>query len=238
VPGSQQKTFVGRLPARYLLRAWHHQEKPPMPRLLLGLALGAASAFLLDPQQGRRRRALLRDKVTTTVNQGRVFTDAATRDLRYRAQGIAAQARSWRGGGAPDDILIERVRAKLGRYCSHPGAVEVSAHNRRVVLTGDVLASERESIYDAVCAVPGVEHVENNLTAHESAQGVSSLQDSWSPGVRLLAGGAGALLLLYALSRGGLGSIGALAAGAALVSRASANRPLAGMLPQRATQAA
>jgi hypothetical protein len=44
--------------------------------------------------------------------------------------------------------------------------------------------------------------------------------------------------VLYALSRGGLGSIGALAAGAALVSRASANRPLAGMLPQRATQAA
>jgi len=223
-----------------------------MPRLLLGLALGATSAFLLDPQQGRRRRALLRDKVTTTVNQGREFTDAATKDLRYRAQAIAARARSWRGGAASDEILIERVRAKLGRYCSHPGAIEVTAQDGRILLTGDVLGSEQQSVYDAVCSVRGVEHVQNNLTAHESAQGVSSLQggvvpagerfdlaqDSWSPGVRLLAGGAGALLVLYALSRGGLGSIGALAAGAALVSRASANRPLAGMLPQRATQTA
>ena len=60
-----------------------------MPPLLLALALGATGAFLLDPQQGRRRRALLRDKVTRTVNEGREFADAAAKDLRYRAQGIA-----------------------------------------------------------------------------------------------------------------------------------------------------
>jgi len=223
-----------------------------MPRLLLALALGATSAFLLDPQQGRRRRALVRDKVTKTVNESREFADAARKDLRYRAQGIAARARSWRGSGAPDDILVERVRAKLGRYSSHPGAIEVTAHNGRVVLAGEVLASEQESLYDAVCSVRGVEHVENNLTAHESAQGVSSLQggaapdrerfelaqDSWTPGVRVLTGGAGALLLLYALSRGGLAGIGALAAGAALLGRASANRPLSGRVAQRATEAA
>ena len=223
-----------------------------MPPLLLGLALGATGAFLLDPQQGRRRRALLRDKVTRTVNEGREFADAATQDLRYRAQGLAARAKSWRSGAAPDEILAERVRAKLGRYSSHPGAIEVTAQEGRVVLSGDVLAAEQESLFDAVRSVRGVAHVENNLTAHQSAEGVSSLQggvapdrerfelaqDNWSPGVRLLTGGAGAVLLLYALSRGGLVGIGALAAGAALLGRASANRPLAGLIPQRADEPA
>ena len=56
--------------------------------------------------------------------------------------------------------------------------------------------------------------------------------------MRVLTGGAGALLLLYALSRGGLAGIGALAAGAALLGRASANRPLSGRVAQRATEAA
>lgn len=149
-----------------------------MPRLLLALALGATSAFLFDPQQGRRRRALLRDKVTRTVNEGREFTDAAMKDLRHRAQGISVRARSWRAGATADDIVA-------------------AAYRERFAL----------------------------------------LQDSWTPGVRLLIGGAGALLLLYALSRSGLGGIGALAAGAALLGRASANRPLTSLVPQRTREA-
>jgi len=222
-----------------------------MTRLLLALALGATSAYLFDPQQGRRRRALLRDKVTRTMNDGREFADAAREDLRYRAQGLAARAKSWRGGPAPDDTVVERVRAKLGRYASHPGAVEVTAHNGCVVLTGDVLAAEEQSLYHAICAVRGVEHVENNLTAHESAEGVSALQggterdrerfelaqDSWTPGVRLVAGGAGALLLLYALARGGFAGIGSLVAGAALLGRAGANRPLGLARPRQIQEA-
>src|SRR5689334_22537905 len=223
-----------------------------MARLLLGLALGATSAFLFDPQQGARRRALLRDKVTRTVNEGREFADAARKDLRQRAQGIAAQARSLRGGAVADEVLVERVRAKLGRYSSHPGAIGVTAHEGRVALIGDTLATEVAMLCDAVRSVRGVQHVENNLTVHPNAQGVSSLQggtepdrerfelaqESWTPGVRLVAGGAGALLLLYALARGGIGGIGALAAGAALLGRAGANRPLAGLMSQRERQAA
>lgn len=223
-----------------------------MARLLLGLALGATGAFLLDPQEGPRRRALLRDKVTRTMNQGREFADAAREDLRSRAQGIAAQTRGWRGGPVTDEVLVERVRAKLGRYSSHPRAIAVTALNGRVGLAGDILAAEVQSLYDAVCAVRGVQYVDNNLTVHQSAQGVSSLQggsapagerfelaqESWTPGVRLVAGGAGALLLLYALARGGFSGIGALAIGAALLGRAGAHRPLAGLVPKGERQAA
>ena len=211
-----------------------------MSPLLLGAALGATGAFLLDPELGRRRRTLIRDKVTRGMTEGREFSDAASKDLQQRARGLAASMRSLRTGRTPDETLVERVRAKLGRYCSHPGAIEVTAFNGRVVLTGDVLASEQERIFDAVRSVRGVEHVDNKLNAYESAEGISSLQggtaraperfallqENWTPGIRLVTGGAGALLLLYALARGGLTGIGALGLGAVLLGRASTNQPL------------
>jgi hypothetical protein len=121
-----------------------------------------------------------------------------------------------------------------------------------VVLTGDVLASEQEQIFDAVRSVRGVEHVDNKLTAYESAEGISSLQggaepsrerfellqDNWSPGIRLVTGGAGALLLLYAFARGGLTGIGALGAGAVLLGRASSNQPLRNTFAPKQREAA
>ncbi|OGA74427.1 MAG: hypothetical protein A3G81_14405 [Betaproteobacteria bacterium RIFCSPLOWO2_12_FULL_65_14] len=49
--------------------------------------------YLLDPEQGRRRRALLRDQL---VHAKRVLSERAgskARDLSNRAQGLAAEAR-------------------------------------------------------------------------------------------------------------------------------------------------
>lgn len=47
-------------------------------RTLFWLGLGAAAMYLLDPDQGRRRRALARDKMTK-----------ARRVIRERASGTA-----------------------------------------------------------------------------------------------------------------------------------------------------
>jgi hypothetical protein len=116
----------------------------------------------------------------------------------------------------------------------------VTAFNGHVVLTGDALAAEQQQVMAAVRSVRGVEHVDNKLSIHAGAEGIPALQRAaaadrerialmdgdWSPGVRLMAGGTGALLLLYALARGGLTSIGALGAGAVLLGRASTNQPL------------
>jgi hypothetical protein len=208
-----------------------------MSPLLLGAVLGAAGAFLLDPDLGRRRRALVRDK----VSKGRDFADAATRDLQHRARGLRSRVKRLRGRRrSVDDLLMERVRAKLGRYCTHPGAIEVTAFNGHVVLTGDALVTEQQQVMAAVRSVRGVEHVDNKLTVHASVEGIPLLQRASaanrerialmdanrSPGLRLVAGGTGALLLLYALARGGLGTIAALGAGAVLLGRASTNQPL------------
>jgi hypothetical protein len=203
-----------------------------MSPLLVGAALGATSAFILDPQQGRRRRALVRDKVVSGLNDGRRFADAARKDLRSRAQGMAAHARSLRGEPVTDDVLCARVRSKIGRYTTHPGAIEVTALGGRVVLTGDVLQREVDRLVDAARSVAGVQHVENELRVHETAEHVSALQgtgtephgeqwevleQTWTPGVRAVVGGAGAASLLYSLVRGGIGALVPLAIGAALL---------------------
>jgi hypothetical protein len=213
-----------------------------MPSALLGIVAGAAAAYMLDPVQGRRRRALVRDKMVAATRQGREFADAAARDFRYRAQGIKSM---WSGGArdsgdAPDEVLISRVRAKLGRYVSHPKAVRVACVEGRIELSGKVLAAEHAAALSGARSVRGVREVADRLTVHESAEGVSSLQGgvarggepyellqhNWSPAVRVVSGGAGSALAAYGLMRGGLAGLLALIGGGIMLARAGANRPL------------
>lgn len=215
-----------------------------MPPILLGIALGAGATFFLDPRQGRRRRALVRDRVARTSREAREFGDAAAKDLRARARGVSSQLRlqgeALRGKPATDDVLVQRVRAKLGRYVSHPHAIRVTAQNGYVTLSGDILASEHGKLLQALRMVRGVRDCADRLDVHTSAEGVSALQGGipapgqpleilqarWPPGTRAIVGGAGALLSLYALARGGVTGVVALAGGAALMARAKANHPL------------
>jgi hypothetical protein len=78
--------------------------------LLGGIGIGAALMYLLDPDRGARRRALARDKA---IHLGRVTGErlgARSRDLRNRAQGVAARAKRGKSNEAPpDDVLEARV---------------------------------------------------------------------------------------------------------------------------------
>src|SRR6478672_2686575 len=62
--------------------------------LLGGIGLGAAVMYVLDPQGGRRRRALARDKAVSLANKTSKVVSARSRDLANRAKGVAAEARS------------------------------------------------------------------------------------------------------------------------------------------------
>jgi hypothetical protein len=62
--------------------------------LLGGIGLGAAVMYVLDPQGGRRRRALARDKAVAFANEASRVVGARSRDLANRAKGVAAEARS------------------------------------------------------------------------------------------------------------------------------------------------
>jgi len=145
--------------------------------LLSGVGLGAGVMYLLDPASGRRRRALLRDQLTSAANRVDDCLDATWSDVRHRAQGLAAEASELLAHDRPDDrVLAERVRSKFGRYLSHPGSVEVAARDGRVTLSGPILAREVDWLLDAVAAVPGVSGVENRLEVHARAGSVPGLQ--------------------------------------------------------------
>jgi len=62
--------------------------------LATGFALGALAMFILDPEQGRRRRALVRDKAVHYGHEVSDLASGASKDLRNRARGVVAETRS------------------------------------------------------------------------------------------------------------------------------------------------
>jgi hypothetical protein len=183
---------------------------------ILGAGVGAGLMFLLDPARGARRRALVRDKFNRIAHKTRDAYGATRRDIGNRLGGVAAEMQSRIEGGAADDRTIEaRVRAELGRVCSHPRAIRVNAMNGSVTLSGDVLASEASLVETAVRKVRGVGGVNRQFTVHAADNGVPALQgtssrpgwwsswlaESWSPTAKTMAG---------------LGAVASVAAAAAL----------------------
>ncbi len=219
-------------------------------RLFLGAAAaGAISMYLLDPDHGRRRRVVMRDRLASGMSRLDDATSVASRDLRNRARGLAHEVRArFTHEEVPDEILCERVRSRLGWAVSHPGAIEVSALSGRVTLSGAVLEREYVSLLRSVWAVRGVADVEDRLAVYESPAGISALQGggraagrrfgplqkSWPPGLRVVMGAAGGALLINAFAgrRSALGLLGGLG-GAALIARSSANMPIDRLLGVR-----
>jgi gas vesicle protein len=58
-----------------------------------GFALGALAMFIFDPDQGRRRRALARDKMVHYGRRAGDMVSGAAKDLSNRAYGVAAETR-------------------------------------------------------------------------------------------------------------------------------------------------
>jgi uncharacterized membrane protein len=219
---------------------------PGLP-ILAAAAAGALFTYVLDPQLGRRRRAIARDKLYGNLSR---LDDAAAVvgvDMRNRMQGVAAALRGRLTGGAvPDEVLAERVRAKLGRVVSHPSAIEVRVNEGRVALEGPVLKREVKRLLRAVESVRGVKGIEEYLEPHERAGDVPALQGgsrreerldiaqgSWSPATRFLVGAGGAAAMLGGLSRRTAMTPILVAAGAVMLVRAATNMDLMRLMGRR-----
>jgi hypothetical protein len=60
-------------------------------------ATGAVLAYLFDPTQGRRRRALVRDKAYSQMKTIQDCAPGIAKDLRNRAHGLVAETRRMLG---------------------------------------------------------------------------------------------------------------------------------------------
>lgn len=218
--------------------------------LMGSFGLGALALYLSDPRQGRQRQALLRDQVTHLRSEAHAAVDVASRDLANRARGVAAAADAGRiTGPASDRVLVERVRAKLGRYVSHPHALHVDAHQGTVTLSGPILKREEKRLMRALWSVRGVQSIFNHLDVHRrpdisalqggrgrTGEHAALMQRNWPPAWRLLAGAAGASLSVYGFSRKGIAGSAMGIVGLGLVARAWSNLTLRQLLGWRGRQ--
>src|SRR5688572_15093894 len=149
-------------------------------RSLLGvagaLAAGAFATFFLDPEQGRRRRAIARDKLVSGLKRASGSSQALAQSVRNRSTGLVAGARRRLSPAPVSDVLLaERVRARMGHNVSH-ASIDVQVAQGEVILRGPVLDSELEALLRAVRAVPGVRGVVNQLEPHPRAGNIPGLQ--------------------------------------------------------------
>lgn len=208
---------------------------------LAGIGAGAGLMYFLDPDRGRRRRALARDQAHRGWRRSGEAIDTTVRNLRDRVTGLAAATRTSFGNEETisDDVLVARVRSKIGRSISHPHAIQVMSREGVVTLSGPVLEDEVARLLATVESVRGIKGVEHRLEVHHdrdipALQGGSSRvgsqwevwQTNWSPSLRFVMSVAGSGLAAFGLGRGGAMGVLAASAGAGVLTRALTNLEL------------
>lgn len=190
--------------------------------MVTGAGLGCLAMYGLDPEMGRRRRALARDqmiKIRRKAGEAAAFT---ARDLKNRTLGTLAERKSLFAaeGEISDDALAERVRAELGFLVRYPSFIDVQVHSGEVILTGDAFSDECEQLVTGILSLRGVRCADNRLRTHEGPEDFPGLrgqqlkakptgrsfdimQPHWSPATRLIVGvaalvGLGALAYSFA----------------------------------------
>lgn len=129
-----------------------------------GLGLGAGLMFFFDPARGKYRRTRVNDKASHYLNKAGAEVDHKVTDFGHRIHGLFARlAAIFESPEASDEILVERVRARLGHITRHAHAIEVYAEQGQIVLSGVLPVDEVEMIGKAAAKVRGVNTVENRL---------------------------------------------------------------------------
>jgi hypothetical protein len=117
--------------------------------LLKGIGVGAGLMYVFDPDQGRRRRSLVRDQIVGAFNGLEEGLDAAWRDVRNRFGGLTAErtgsAPGLQGGaarrGASSDLTQASWSPGARLLVGIAGATLVLSHMRRGGLTGTVFGA-------------------------------------------------------------------------------------------------
>jgi osmotically-inducible protein OsmY len=145
-----------------------------MLRFLKYVGLGALIAYFFDPDNGRRRRVLARDRIPALLRRsseraGRAVKSevkATTKKMAHRTEAEKPQ---------PDDAtLAHKVETEIFRDADVPkGQINVNAENGKVILRGEVeQPSMIKDLEERTRKVQGVREVENLL--HTPGSGVPS----------------------------------------------------------------
>jgi hyperosmotically inducible periplasmic protein len=134
---------------------------------------GAALAYFLDPQSGRRRRHQTRDQLLSLARQGtkraRKLVHHASADAAGTARRAAHALRKPEGVELDDATLVDKVESIVFRKHDVPkGQININAENGVVFLRGQVEDPGLvETLETRVRKVRGVKDVENLLHTSE-----------------------------------------------------------------------
>lgn len=138
-----------------------------------GCLAGAFAMYYLDPRTGAHRRSLVRDKAVAVGHDAAWLARAKGKRAVDRLRGVVATGRLDRVTHRPpasDHQLHERLRARIGRFVSHPRLLQVEVQQGSVRLSGHVLRSELDPLLSDLCGMSGVSALRNELQVHEQAQ--------------------------------------------------------------------
>jgi osmotically-inducible protein OsmY len=139
-----------------------------MLKFIFSAAIGAALAYFLDPDRGKGRRAMAKDRLTKTLRQGSESVKDTARYTASKAEGISQKvtSRNTIDDLEPNDpTLVQKVESEIFRDPEVPkGQININAENGVVVLRGQLDNPDQiRRVEESVRAIPGVEGVENLL---------------------------------------------------------------------------
>lgn len=136
-----------------------------------GAAIGARLMYLFDPDRGRSRRVQLRDKAVRVIHLLRRESNKQVRNAANHLMGRILELRSSirdRSTEICDDIVLDRVRAQLGRDVRHLRMLDFRVENGCVIIEGPVLRGEAQKIRERLEKTRGVHDCE--VRAQEVSQ--------------------------------------------------------------------
>jgi osmotically-inducible protein OsmY len=130
--------------------------------------LGATLMYFFDPQNGRRRRHMLRDRTLAFFRRSGRRAERFGHKVAAEGEGLAHQAAHLQEEPKPqpdDASLVDKVRSEIFRDVDVPsGQININAEQGKVVLRGEVEQPELiEQLVERTRNVQGVREVENLL---------------------------------------------------------------------------
>ena len=138
-----------------------------MLKLLFGAAAGFAAAWFLDPNDGTRRRNVLRDKTIKYARRGKETAvrkaDYATGQVKGAASAATPSSRPPAEERLNDPALARKVESEIFRGEDIPkGDISVNAEYGVIYLRGEVPSRELiEELTTRAAGVDGVREVQN-----------------------------------------------------------------------------
>jgi hypothetical protein len=142
-------------------------EKRRLRQFLFGGVLGSLGTLFLDPQQGRRRRKMLVDRMAGLVRRTGRRAERAGRGVGARVYGMSQQVQHPKEEPKEfdDATLAHKVETEIFRPADVPkGQIDVNVQNGVVQLRGEVPSPDMlNDLVEKTRRVQGVRDVESLL---------------------------------------------------------------------------